>query len=188
MKSLRCFVSTAIVLAVAVVAGAISPAAGQTLPGSVIAIIDMAKIAQGSKAAKHIREQSDAHKKKLIADAKTAEDGLRKEGQELKRQRAILSPEAFAQKRREFDRKAAETQRRLVDRERELKTAFEVARRKVFKEIVSIMSVLQQKFGFNVVLRRKQVEFYAPKTLDITDSVVAELNKRLTKVSVKLPK
>jgi len=188
MKSLRCFLSPAIVLAIAIVGGAVSPAAGQAMQGSVIAIIDMTKIAQGSKAAKHIRQQSDAHKKKLIADAKAAEDSLRKEGQELKRQRAILSPEAFAKKRREFDRKAAETQRRLVDRERELKTAFEGARRQVFKEIVSIMGVLQQKMGFNIVLRRKQVEFYSPKSLDITDSVVAELNKRLTKVSVKMPK
>ena len=188
MRSAQFFISPAIFMAIAVSAGSVAPAASQALPGSVIAIIDMAKIAQGAKAANHIRQQSEAYKNKLISKAKTAEDGLRKEGQELKRQRAILSPEAFAKKRRDFDRRAAQTQRRLVDRERELKGAFEGARRTVFKEIVSIIGILQEKLGFNIVLRRKQVEFYAPKSLDITDQVVAELNKRLTKVSVKLPK
>lgn len=160
----------------------------QKAPPTVIAVIDMKRIGQDAKVTRDIRVQSDRFKEELLAEATSAEEKLRAEGEELKRQRSILSPEAFGEKRRDFDRRASEMQRYLVDRERTLKQSFDVARSQVVREIISIVSELSKTKRYNMVLRRAQVEFFSSDTMDITDDVISALDKRLPRVVVPSPK
>ncbi|MCG8692229.1 MAG: OmpH family outer membrane protein [Minwuiales bacterium] len=164
-----------------------SGAEAQQLRPTVVAVIDMKRIAQVAEATKDIRAQSEQYKEQLIAEAGQAEEQLRAESEELKRQRAILSPEAFAEKRREFDRKASDTQRYLVDRERGYKQSLDAARAQVFREIIKIVSELSEQMGYTMVVRRAQVEFFTPDTMEITDNVIAVLNQRLPSFKVAAP-
>lgn len=171
-------------LAVAV-AAAVPPAAAQEVPSARIAIIDYQRLLQESSAAQDIREQLDERRQVYQDEITQQEQELRAADQELARQRAILSPEAFAQKRREFEARVAEVQRQVQARKRELDQAYDTGLKEVQRELVGIIADLSDARDFNLVLSRQQIVF-ADNALNISDEVLALLNQRLPTVEVPL--
>ena len=96
-------VGRVIVLIVLLICGA-TTAFAQAMPNPSIAVLDIQRILRESLAAKSVRPQADKIRGKYQKEVRNQESQLRKAEQDLARQRAILSPEAYAQKRRKFDR------------------------------------------------------------------------------------
>lgn len=71
-----------------------------------VAVVDIQKILNESLAAQSIRKQVEAMSKSLGEDVRKARDRLRNDEKDLAGKRAILSPERFAQMRRELGQKA----------------------------------------------------------------------------------
>ncbi|MFQ5784002.1 MAG: OmpH family outer membrane protein [Alphaproteobacteria bacterium] len=157
----------------------------QNVPQPQIAILDQQRILRESSAAIDIKDQIE-RQRRIYQDAMTKrEQELRSVDQELTRQRTILAPEAFAQKRREFETQVAEVQRELQTRKRELDQAYGYGVKQIQRELNGIIVELAKERGFNLVLGRRQVIF-ANNAMDISGEVLKRLNQRLPNVTVPL--
>lgn len=174
-------------LALAGALAATSPQAGaQTVPPPVVIVVDIQQIQQESLAYKAIQKQLDAQRDVYQKEIAAQEEKLRGADQELARQRTILSPEAFAQKRREFDQQVAEIQRNVQVRKRTLDQAYAEAMGQVRKTLLQIVADVAGERKANIVLARQQV-LVVEESLDMTRIVMERLNKALPTVQVALP-
>lgn len=161
------------------------PSPDEKLPPAVVAVLDYQQVLRDSAAAKDIRRQIEGYRKSYQEEIAKEEETLRAEEAALKQQRAILSPEAFEERRRQFEKRVIEVQRKVQDRTRQLDQAFNQAMGELQAVLVPIVAEMTKSEKFNIVVEKSQVMFAASK-LDITKGVIAQLDKRLT--SVKVPK
>ncbi len=172
-------------LAISAVGGIAADALAQQIPQTRVAILDYQRILRDSAAAVDIRAQIERQRKIYQEEITKQEQELRAADQELGRQRAILSSEAFTQKRREFEERVAEVQRGVQTRKRELDQAYDYGIKQVQGALVEIIAELAEEHGFNLVLSRQQVVF-ADTSLNVSDEVLLRLNERLSNVVVPL--
>ena len=172
---------------VSIVAGALGGGAlGEPMPAAVIAVIDYQRIERESIAAQAIMEQVNQYRAVYQADITSREDALRVEREELDRQQTILSPESFNERRRAFEAKYQELQRQVMDRTRILDRALASARDEILQTVLIITRDISEDRGFNIVLGKSQ-SFFFSNTLNITDAVLSELDRRLPVVSASVP-
>jgi len=158
----------------------------QDLPPAVIAVLDFKAVMSEAAAAQDIRRQLQVYRERYQQEINLQEEALRAEGQSLQQQQAILTPAAFEEKYRAFDKKTLEMRRQWEDKARNLDRSFNAAMGEIQKAVVPIVEELTQARGFNIVVDSSQVLF-AKKALDITPIVVEELNARLPAVQVPPP-
>ncbi len=176
---------TIIALAVAATAAVPADAAAQEHPETKVAILDYQRILRESAAAVDIRAQIKRQRQIYQEEVTKREQVLRTIDQELVRQRAILSSEEFAQKRREFEKRVAEVQRGAQKRKRELDKAYDYGLKQVQGALTEIISELAGQRGLNLILPRQRVIF-SDAALNISDEVLLRLDERLPKVAVPL--
>ena len=151
-----------------------------------MAILDLDAIRRQSVAVNDIRTQINNYRKGFQADIQKEEDALRTANQELAKKRTILSPEAFAKERRQFEQKVVEVQKLVQRRKFDLDQAQAQAMVVVEKKLNGIIANVAQARGVSVVLRRNQTILVA-RSLDITEIVLKQLNDELKKVAVAQP-
>jgi Skp family chaperone for outer membrane proteins len=166
-----------------------APEAARELPpaGTIMVVTDVIKLLNDSTAAQAVRDQIDKQRQSFQADLQKQENELRNVDQELARQRAILAPEAFAQRRREFEKKISDAQQQLQDRRRQLDQAYSAAMQKVNEAINEVVLEIVQERNYQVVLSRSQI-VAVQTALDITPEVLRRLNRKLPTVAVSMPK
>jgi len=172
---------------VGITLGAAVPAAAQQIPAATVAVVDFQRILREATAAVSIRDQIEKQRAIYQQQINTEEQDLRRANQELARQRTILSAEAFAQKRRDFESRVSDVQRRVQARKRELEEASALGLKEVEQALTVIVADLSKSMGFNLVLARRQIMF-ADRALNISDEVLTLLNERLPTVKVPLAK
>lgn len=160
-----------------------APARAQQLPATVAAVIDYQEILREAKAARSIREQIEARRRTYQDEISREEERLTGIDQELAKQRSILSAEALAEKRRELEKEVLEVQRLVQERRRELDQASAAALNEVKKVLIEIVTGMAEERGFNLVLPSSEVLFFA-RRIDLTEEVLAELDRRLPDVQV----
>ena len=158
-------------------------AQAQALPEPRIAILNYQLIQKNSTAMVDIQTQIETRRKTYQEEISQQEKDLRADDQELVRQRTVLSAEAFALKRREFEAKVAQVQRQVQDRKRELDRAFEYGMNQVQLVINEIILELSREKNFNLVLSRQQIIF-VNDSLNISSDIIRILNERLPLVQV----
>jgi outer membrane protein len=171
----------------------ISPAASAQQPapanaGKSLSIIVMSieDIRRNAVAVKNIREQIAGFRQEFQTDIQKEESALRSANQELAKKRAILSPEAFAKERRDFEQRVIGVQKLVQKRKRQLDQAQVEAMLVVEKNMNQIVADIAQARNASLVLRRTQTVLVA-RNLDVTAEVLERLNKELVKVPVKKP-
>ncbi len=162
-------------------------ARAQELPAAVVAVLDYAHILRASDAAQDVRRQIEQYRTALRDEAQAEEIALRQEETDLKRQRNILSPEAFAEKRQQFKARVIAAQRRGQGHKQQLDRAFKTAMAKIQSAVIPIVKELTEEKGFTIVVDKSQVLF-ANTSLDISRTVMLELNKSLRTIAVPKPK
>ncbi|MDA0306287.1 MAG: OmpH family outer membrane protein [Proteobacteria bacterium] len=151
-----------------------------------VAVLHVQSILSDAKAVKSIRDQVTKFGSSFEKEIQKERDAIRTANQELARQRTILAPEAFAEKRREFEQRVVEVQRLVQKRQRELDTSRNEAMAQVNSSYVEIVSAIAQEQNLALILKKDQTAF-SVKTLDITQDVLSRLNKKLPTVKVKKP-
>lgn len=151
-----------------------------------VAVLDVAVILRDSGAMKDIQEQINKYGSKYEQEIEKQRDEIRNANQELARQRTILSPDAFAEKRRQFEQRVVEVQQLVQQRQRQLDAARNDAMAKVNDAYIKIVSQMAVDKKLAVILRKDQTAF-TTKVLDVTDEILARLNKQLPKVPVADP-
>ena len=186
MRRTRAVLCTVAVLTALVVAGWLQPwqqrgAAAQKLPTTVAAVIDYQRILRDAAAARSIREQIEARRKAYQEEISKEEQRLHEADKEFAKQRSVLSPEAFAEKRREFEQDVAEVQRMVQQRRRELDRMSAAALNEVKEALIEIVTSIAEERGFNLVLPSSELLFFS-RALDLTEEVLAKLDARLPQV------
>ena len=183
----RKVLALAALVALALPGVALAQAAGNKVPPAVIAVIDGQRITRDAAALKNARQQLEQFRFNFQSEIAKEEEKLRAEEQEIARQRAVLSPEAFEQRRQGFQGKVVELQKRIQERSQSLEKMLNGVREQVTLQVVEILKGLAQERGFNMVLDRAQVQIFIGDSIDITQEVLKRLDQRLPSVKVNLP-
>jgi Skp family chaperone for outer membrane proteins len=151
-----------------------------------MAVIDMNAVRRNATAVKDIRVQVEKFRAEFQAEIKKEEEELRTANQELGRQRAILSPEAFTDERRKFDQRLAGVQRKVQQRKQNLDKALNDAMFEVQKSLNKIVVDLAKEHSLTLVLRKEQTVLVA-KPLNITEVVLQRLDQAVPTIKVVEP-
>jgi outer membrane protein len=149
-----------------------------------ISIVNIQKIMKESKAAQAARDQLKAKQQQFQDEISKKEKDLQKEDQELAKQRTILSKEAFEKQVKDFRKKATDAQKDVQDKRMNLTKAFDTALAEIQGNVQQILEELAKEKGFDVAIPSSQVLYYG-QALDISDEVLARLNKKLPTLTVK---
>ncbi len=166
-----------------------NPAAAQdkgSVPAPVIIVIDLQEVVKQSTAGKAIIAQRDKYLQQYQAEFSKQEDSLRDAEKELTRQRTLVSPEAFADKRQAFEKKVVEAQRKAQERRRGLEQSFGKAMSELNQTLIKVSDELAQESGANIVLAKNQV-FLHDSRMEYTKAAIERLNKRLPAVDFPEP-
>jgi Skp family chaperone for outer membrane proteins len=162
-----------------------APAAGK-LPTAKVAVLNYQQLVRGSIAAKQVRNDVRKLRLRYKQSFQKIELKLRAERSSLLQAKRTLTVEQFDRKRRLFEKNMIQAQRRAQDRSRQLDRIFSAAMANVQAAIVPIVQQHTAKLNVNLVVDSTQV-FFAAKTLNITESVLADLNRKLKRVPIKAP-
>jgi Skp family chaperone for outer membrane proteins len=166
---------------------AAAPVAAQQVPPPSIGILDVQRLLRDSSAAQSIRTQIERLRKGYQKDVRDRENVLRKAEQELIGQRAILAPEAFAKRRREFETRARTAQQEVRTRKRAIDRSLVVAMNKIRRAFLKIAQNVASENKIIIVMAKSAV-LMSMKNLEITAETMKRLNKQLPKVAVEIPK
>lgn len=155
----------------------------QKLPATVAAVIDYQRILREAAAAKSIRAQIEARRQAYQEEISKEEQRLHEADKAFAKQRSVLSNEAFAEKRRDFEQEVAEVQRLVQERRRELDNMAAAALNEVKAALIEIVTSIAEERGFNLVLPSSEVLFFS-RSLDLTEEVLAKLDDRLPQVQL----
>ena len=189
MRSDNAFCRSAILLGIAATVlsiGASSLATAQDRPPS-IGIVDVQKILRDSQASRSLRPQIEELRKNYQTSVRKRETELRKASQELQRQRAILSSQAFAKRRNDYEEKARKAQVDFQQRKRRIDNAYGAAMRVIQKSMVVAAAKIAEERNFDIVLPKSLV-LLADQKLDITGEVLRRIDKSLPSVKLETAK
>ena len=151
-----------------------------------LGVLDVQAILREAAAVKDIRGQITKYGTDFEKEIEKKRGDLRKANQELARQRTILSPETFAEKRREFEQQVVKVQRLVQKRQRELDKSRKIAMETVNKAYIEIVAKLADERNLAMIIRKNQTA-YSVGTLDLTKTVLDLLNNKLPKVKIAQP-
>jgi len=154
-------------------------------PSAVVAIVDMQTIMSQSKAAKSVNAQVQKHRQVILDKLAKLEKDLREREQELQKQAALVSPEALAGKRKEYETKRLEG-KELVQTGRKIDAARNTSLAELQKQVALIIADVAKSHGITVVLPG-DVILLADSNINITGEVLAILDKKITQIKVEMP-
>ncbi len=154
--------------------------------GTMLVIIDIAQVVRDSAAAKVMRSQAERQQAALRAEDEKTDKDLRAAEQELVQQRTILAPEAFNQRRRDFERRVSEAQQSAQSKRRDLEEAFSAAQRRLEAAMNEIVIEVAKENDYKAVLPRAII-VASHDQIDITDEILQRLNKKVPTVSLSTP-
>lgn len=151
-----------------------------------IGVLDLEEINQKAAVFKSIRSQMEAYSTSFSAAIKSEDDELRNANKELARQRTILSPEAYAEERRKFEKNVTDFQRLVEKRKQSLNAVHAKAVQQAETALKKIVAEFAQEKGIALILRKDTIISNHPD-MDMTDIVLARLDKALPSVKVPQP-
>lgn len=185
LKDVRVFLALAVV-ALAIAVG-VRPASAQSgdIPEVRIGVVDVQRIMRESKAGKSLQEQLGTVSRGYREDIGRKEKELSDAREELKRQRALLSADAFARKREEFEARVAEVQRSTQERKRQLERANARAQAEIDKAFLTILGGIAQERGLTMVVPRRTL-ILVDDRMDITAEVIKRLDEQVPQVKLSV--
>ncbi len=149
-----------------------------------IAVVNIQFVMKDSTAAKNVREQLESKQKSFQAEIAKKEESIKKEEQELVKQKSVLAKDAFEEKARAFKGKVGDLQKDAQSKKTLLDSAFEHSLNDIQKVVTEIISDISKEKGFVIAVPTSQI-LYADSKLDISSEVLERLNKKLPKLDVK---
>jgi outer membrane protein len=150
-------------------------------PALSIAVVNVAKLLQESKAMKHVREKAKKLEKKYKADYAGDMRQLQKEQQALRKDQPNITGREFERRRQDLTRQYVNLRRKSQLQRRLLSAAYQKALGRFREELIIVVKALAVEKGYNMVLNQATTIHVAPQ-FEITDDVLDRLNKRLPKL------
>ena len=154
-------------------------------PNTSIAVLDLNRVLVEAKAAENAAEEIEKISKDIEIELKDSEENLVKEQNKLIEAQTIMAPEAFEDKRKEYEEKVQNysviRQQKLLSVER----LIENSRNTILDNLRPILEDISETRGITVLLEKSTVLLNA-EAMDITEEVIKTLNKELPKIQVSL--
>lgn len=160
--------------------------AADPLPPLTIIVVDFQEALRNSAAAKSIQAQLDKTRATYQEDINKKEKDLRTAEAELTQQRSVLAPEAFQQRRRDFETRVADVQRDVNNKKRQLDQAFEDNIQKVRETLITIVDEITKETKASLVISKAAVVM-VDKKFDLTGEAMARLDKKVPSVKLVMP-
>ena len=182
-----------IVHLIAVVASVVLVTVDQAVPvmaqdsgGLGIVVIDTQRIYREAAAVRGLQKKVDDQRSSYQKELRQKEEALRGADQELARQQTVLSPEAFAEKRRELERQVAKLQGEVQSRRQDLEKEFALGMKQVQAALVDISREIAEERRSDLVIEKSAVVLVRPE-LEITREALKRLNQRLPDIAPAAP-
>lgn len=165
------------------------PAQGTVAPNQIpiiVGVLDTQAILNASSAGKSLNTQWDAAMKALNDDMAKKENGLRAQAQQLEAARSgnpPMAPADYAAKRKALEQQDVQFQQAFAKNKQAWDGRLDKAREGIANAARKAMQEVAKARGLTLILDRAAVP-YSPQPWNITDEVMARLNKALP--SVKL--
>ena len=176
------------VACLAVVLGAIAPAWAQAPATklSAIAVVDIPLIMQNAASSKAVKTQLDKDNAGYKADFGKREGDLRAAYQELQSQLGLLGPDAQRDRRVAFEQRAADFEREVDFRNRDMANRQNNAMKKVEDGLKSVLLDLATERKLTLILQKGAAPYY-DSDLDLTNEAMKRLDVKLPTVKVDPP-
>jgi Skp family chaperone for outer membrane proteins len=152
----------------------------------VVGVIDLQAILAQSTAARKIASQREGYLNSYQAVVAEKEKELRAIDEKLAADRPNLDAKAFAERRGDFQQKVAAFQKQVEGQRRTLERAYNQAMNEVQATVIRLTQEVANARGMNIIVYRSQVFLFDP-SMDITDPVLAAVNKALPSVTMPDP-
>jgi Skp family chaperone for outer membrane proteins len=162
------------------------PAQAQSVPAPIIGVVNTDLLLRESQAAKSVMAERERYATIYQNQANDISSKLRAEDQELANQRNVLAPDVWQEKAQAFQKKFAEAQGTVREKQERL----EYSTNQAMSEVLNTLRVVSQSAaaakGINVVVPQGAVLYFDP-AMDITNQVMSGLNQRLPSVKFQDP-
>ena len=153
-------------------------------PNTSIGIINIDLILDESKAAIDANDQIQIISDEIQEELRSNEEALLNDQKKLIEAQQIMAPEAFEEKRIEYEKKVQNFQIKSQETFAKLDKMIAIARAKILDEIKPILEGVAEEKGITVMLEKNTVILNAD-SMDITKLVLKKLNKSLPKLKVE---
>ncbi len=162
------------------------PATAQDAEGVGIVVIDTQKIYREAAAVRGLQKKVDDQRSSYQQELRRKEEALRGADQELARQQTVLSPEAFAERRRDFEQQVAKLQGEVQSRRKDLEKEFALGMKQVQATLVNISREIAEERKSDLVIEKSAVVLVRPE-FEITLEALMRLNQRLPAIAPVAP-
>lgn len=164
----------------------LTPLAAKSQSATGIAYIDLQKVMLESEPGKQIRGTltKEAERLKGALDGKQAE--LQRLKDAVEKQGATITPEARAQKEKDYQAKLKDYQRLYNDYQTELQQKDMEFTQKVLKQVEEVVKALGEKEKYTLILEKSQAGIlFATPSIDITNRVITLFNESAKKKPIR---
>lgn len=150
-----------------------------------IAVVDIERLIGRSTASENIQKQLDREKEKLQKSFTAEEKKLKDLEKEIMAKKDSLSEEEFNAEKQRFQKNLIEARQSLGKQVDTVEQAANVALGQLRQEIVKTIAEMTEQEKYTIVITKQNV-IMAEKKLDITDEVMARLNKNIKTIKLEL--
>jgi outer membrane protein len=163
-------------LALAIVIATRLSAGAAGAPPTKVGFIDLQRTLSETKVGKTAKaklESQKTDKQKLVNEKKEA---LKKEADELDKQRVVLKPDAVAKREKELQDQYVQLQQLFVQLQQDLAKQEAQLTRDIFGKASAIIESIAKRDGYTIIVEKNEgAVLWADRSFDITD----EVDKRL---------
>lgn len=170
MKKSLLILSSLAVVTILVLSGSFALAADK------IGFVNMREVLVRSDAGKAMEAEFKKSVDEKRALIQKKENELKKNKENLEKQRSILTPQALQEKEMNYQVEFKEYERIVKDANEELQMKDQFLSSKIIPEVVKVIRTIAEKENYALILEVSSV-FYASKENFVTDKVIKELNR-----------
>jgi len=152
-----------------------------------IAVIDLQAVLQESDPGKEAMQMLKEYQEDLSSELKEKKKSLDKLKQEIQQQSMMLSEEAKKNKRSEFQKEAREFRSSYQQYQQKLNQKKRDIREPIIDVLIGVIQEHGKKHNYDLILDKKNNGvMYNKESLEITDTIIQELNKAWEKQNKEL--
>jgi Skp family chaperone for outer membrane proteins len=159
-------------------------------PGAVTApvviIVDVQQAQRESVAGKMLIVQRDKYQQSFQSEFTATRQQLQVADQDLAKQKASLSPEAYNERVKGLEQQVVVFQRRTQGAVRALEKSTDAAGAELMNTIIAVTGEIANEMGATLVMHKHQVFLHEPR-MDVTALVVERVNKKLPSINFPVP-
>lgn len=169
------WIMVALVIAVALTGFVAARAQAEAAAGSKFGYVDLNRALNETNDGKAAKSRLEADMKAKKQKIEMMQNDLKKMGEELEKQKLILSADAMKDKQQAFQQKYMEFQKTGMEYEKQIAEANDAAIKPIADRLMRVVQQIGQSDGFTMIVPR-EMALYSPAGTDITDKVIAAFN------------